>query len=109
MGVPGSVRRLSPETELILFRIAQEGLRNMCRHSEASRCWIMLEFNDDKVILTVKDNGKGFKLPDRVEDLAAVGKLGLAGMQERVRLIDGKLTIESEPGEGTTVGVEIPI
>jgi len=109
MGNAGSVRRLSPETELILFRIAQEGLRNVCRHSEASRCWIMIEFSNDKVVLTVKDNGKGFKLPDRVEDLAAVGKLGLAGMQERARLIGGKLTIESELGEGTTVSVEIPI
>ncbi len=109
MGSAGSVRRLSPETELVLFRIAQEGLRNVCRHSEASRSWIMLEFSDDKVVLTIKDNGKGFKLPDRVEDLAAVGKLGLAGMQERARLIGGKLTIESELGEGTTVSAEIPI
>lgn len=109
MGSAGSVRRLSPETELILFRVAQEGLRNVCRHSEASRSWIMLEFSDDKVGLTIKDNGKGFKLPDRVEDLAAVGKLGLAGMQERARLIGGKLTIESELGEGTTVSAEIPI
>jgi two-component system sensor histidine kinase DegS len=94
---------------LILFRIAQEGLRNMCRHSKASRCWIMIEFNDNNVVLTVKDNGKGFKLPDRVEDLAAVGKLGLAGMQERARLIGGKLTIESESDNGTTLSVEIPI
>jgi PAS domain S-box-containing protein len=109
MGSAGSVRRLSPEIELILFRIAQEGLRNMCRHSKASRCWIMIEFNDNNVVLTVKDNGKGFKLPDRVEDLAAVGKLGLAGMQERARLIGGKLTIESESDNGTTLSVEIPI
>ncbi len=109
MGSAGSVRRLSPETELILFRIAQEGLRNVCRHSEASRSWIILEFSDDKVVLTIRDNGKGFKLPDRVEDLAAVGKLGLAGMQERARLVGGKLTIESELGKGTTLSAEIPI
>jgi len=69
----------------------------------------MLEFSDDKVVLTIKDNGKGFKLPDRVEDLAAVGKLGLAGMQERTRLVGGKLTIESELSKGTTVSAEIPI
>jgi len=69
----------------------------------------MLEFSDDKVVLTIKDSGKGFKLPDRVEDLAAVGKLGLTGMQERARLIGGKLMIESELGEGTTVSAEIPI
>jgi len=109
LGSAGPVRRLSPETELILFRIAQEGLRNVCRHSQASRCWIMLEFSDEKVVLTIKDNGKGFRLPDRVEDLAAIGKLGLAGMQERARLISGKLAIESEPAGGTTVSAEIPI
>ena len=104
----GSVQRLSPEIEVMLFRIAQEGLRNVCRHSRASGCWITIEFNDDKVVLTVRDNGKGFQLPHRVEDLAAVGKLGLAGMQERARLIGGKLAIESEPGKGTTLSVEIP-
>jgi two-component system sensor histidine kinase DegS len=109
MASAGPVRRLSPETELILFRIAQEGLRNVCRHSEASRAWIMVEFIDDKVVLTIEDNGKGFKLPNRVEDLAAVGKLGLAGMQERARLVGGKLTIESELSKGTTVSAEIPI
>jgi len=109
MASAGPVRRLSPETELILFRIAQEGLRNVCRHSEASRAWIMVEFSDDKVVLTIEDNGKGFRLPNRVEDLAAVGKLGLAGMQERARLVGGKLTIESELGKGTTVSAEIPI
>jgi len=109
MGSAGSVRRLPPEIELILFRIAQEALRNVCRHSKASRCWIMIEFNDNDVVLTVKDNGNGFTLPDRVEDLAAVGKLGLAGMQERARLIDGKLTIESQLGKGTTLSVEISV
>jgi two-component system, NarL family, sensor histidine kinase DegS len=109
MASAGPVRRLSPETELILFRIAQEGLRNVCRHSEASRAWIMVEFSDDRVVLTIKDNGKGFKSPDRVEDLAAVGKLGLAGMQERAHLVGGALTIESELSKGTTVSVEIPI
>jgi two-component system sensor histidine kinase DegS len=108
MGVLGSLRRFPPETELVMFRIAQEALRNMWKHSEASRAWVTVEFGNEKIILTVKDNGKGFELPERIGDLASAGKLGLAGMQERAQLIGGTLTLQSKPGEGTTVIVEIP-
>jgi len=109
MGLVGSVHRFSPETELVLFRVAQEALRNVCKHSEASRAWVTLEFGKDRAILTIKDNGKGFSLPERVGDLAKSGKLGLAGMQERVQLVGGRLTLYSKPGEGTTITVEVPI
>lgn len=108
MGVLGSLHRFPPETELVLFRVAQEALRNMWKHSEASRAWVTVESGDDKTILTVKDNGKGFELPERIGDLASAGKLGLAGMQERAQLIGGTLTLQSKPGEGTTVIVEVP-
>ena len=108
VGVLGSLRRFPPETELILFRIVQEALRNVWKHSEASRAWVAVEFGDDKTVLTITDNGKGFKLPERIEDLASGGKLGLAGMQERAQLIGGRLMLQSEPGKGTTVTVEIP-
>ncbi|MBA7485092.1 hypothetical protein ES707_20627 [subsurface metagenome] len=108
VGILGSPRRFPPETELILFRIAQEALRNVWKHSEASDAWIVVEFGDDKTVLTITDNGKGFELPERVEDLASAGKLGLAGMQERAQLIQGKLTLQSEPGKGTTVTIEVP-
>ena len=109
MGFDGSVHRLPPETELVLFRIAQEALRNVWKHSGASKAWVTVEFGDDKVILSIKDNGKGFELPERIGDLATVGKLGLAGMQERAQLIGGRLTIQSELGKGTTVTAEVPI
>jgi len=108
MEVLGSVRRFPPEIELVLFRIAQEALRNIWKHSEASKAWVTLKFGDDKTVLTVKDNGKGFELTERIDDLTAAGKLGLAGMQERAQLIGGKLTLKSELGKGTTVTAEIP-
>ena len=108
MEVLGSVRRFTPEIELVLFRIAQEALRNIWKHSEASKAWVTLKFGDDKTVLTVKDNGKGFELTERIDDLTAAGKLGLAGMQERAQLIGGKLTLKSELGKGTTVTAEIP-
>lgn len=108
MVVLGSVRRLPPEIELVLFRIVQEALRNVWKHSGASRAWVSLEFGDDKAVLTVKDDGKGFELTERIEDLAVAGKFGLVGMQERAQLIGGKLTLQSGPGKGTTVTAEVP-
>lgn len=108
MGLFGSAHRFPPETELVLFRIAQEALRNVCKHSEASRAWVTLEFGEDKTILTIKDNGKGFAIPESIGDLASAGKLGLAGMQERARLLNGSFKVESELGKGTTVSVEVP-
>ena len=109
MAVVGTERRFSPDVELLLFRIAQESLRNVWRHSEASRAWLTLEFDESKTTLTVSDNGAGFEVPQRPGDLAKVGKLGLAGMAERARLVGGTLRLESKPGEGTIVTVEAPI
>jgi PAS domain S-box-containing protein len=109
MAVVGPERRFSPEVELLLFRIAQEALRNVWRHAEASRAWLTVEFDHSKTTLTVSDNGKGFKVPRRAGDLAEVGKLGLAGMEERARLVGGTLRLQSKPGEGAIVTVEAPI
>jgi len=109
MKVLGSVRRFLPEIELVLFRIAQEALRNVWKHSGASKARLTIEFGDGKVVLTVKDEGQGFELPERVDDLTIAGKLGLAGMQERAQLIGGKLKLQSEPGKGTTVTLEVSV
>jgi PAS domain S-box-containing protein len=107
--VVGEERRLSPEAELMLFRITQEALRNVWRHSEATEAELTVEFEEDRIRITVRDNGKGFDLPGSVGDLTRHGKLGLTGMQERARLVGGTLKTESEPGKGTTITVEAPI
>jgi len=109
MKVLGSVRRLSPEIELVVFRIAQEALRNVWKHSGTSRARVTLKFGGDKAVLTVEDEGKGFKLPEKMDDLTVAGKLGLTGMQERAQLIGGKLRLQSEPGKGTMVTLEVPV
>lgn len=98
---------LSPETQLLLFRIAQEALNNTRRHAEASRVVVKLEFESDKVRMNVSDNGKGFQLPNRAEELAGTGKLGIIGMHERARLAGGSLDIQSELGKGTQVVTEL--
>lgn len=107
--VLGTERRMPPEAELMLFRIAQEALRNMWRHSQATEAELIVEFEVGRIRITVKDNGKGFDLPSSVGDLTRSGKLGLAGMRERARLLGGDIKIESEPGKGTSITVEAPI
>jgi signal transduction histidine kinase len=105
--VVGTRRRLSPEGELTLFRIAQEALNNVKRHARATRVLTTLEFINGTVQMTIQDDGTGFQAPPHTGDLAASGKLGLIGMYERARLLGGKLEVKSEPGQGTTVAVSI--
>jgi two-component system sensor histidine kinase DegS len=105
--VYGNKRRLPPEAELELFRIVQEALSNIRRHSRASRVVTTVTFDEGRVRISVDDNGQGFELPGRTDDLAATGKLGLIGMHERARLLGGTLTVRSEPGKGTTVTVDV--
>ncbi len=108
LNVLGEERRFSPEVELLLFRIVQEALNNIRRHAQASDTRVVIEFAKDKVKLTITDNGRGFSLPGRVDDLPRSGKLGLAGMQERARLLGGTLEVKSAPGKGTILIVEVP-
>ena len=108
VNVTGTERRLHEEAELVLFRVTQEAMRNVWRHSQATRADISVEFDESKTRITVSDNGKGFDLPDKTEDLARDGKLGLAGMQERAQLLGGSITVKSEPGRGSSITVELP-
>jgi PAS domain S-box-containing protein len=104
----GVSRRLSPDIELVLFRVAQEALRNALRHAQTTSGEIAIEFGEKLIRITVKDNGKGFYLPETTGDLVKRGRLGLAGMQERIQLVGGSLKIKSKPGKGTTVAIEAP-
>ena len=106
--VDGILPELSEEAQLLLFRIAQEALRNVGKHSGATKASVSLRARD-RLEMTVADNGHGFNLPKPIGDLAATGKLGLLGMHERARLLGGTLDICSEPGKGATVVVEVPV
>ncbi len=105
--VIGEKRRLAPEAELTLFRIAQEALSNVRKHAQATQAAMTVQFADNAVQITVQDNGCGFVPPTLAGDLAATGKLGLMGMHERARLLGGALSVTSEPGQGTCVTVNV--
>ncbi len=92
--------------ELALFRIVQQALQNVKKHARAKRVSVSVEFNDDGISLSVSDDGQGFAVT-RVEDLAALVKLGLLGIEERVRLFGGRFEITSEPGRGTNLSVQV--
>ncbi len=105
--VVGRRRQLGPETQLLLFRIAQEALSNVRKHSGASEAKVVLSFAKERVGISIEDNGRGFRVPDNVTELASTGKLGLLGMSERARLVGGSLFIDALPGRGTRVVAEL--
>lgn len=107
--VTGQERRLDNEVELLLFRIVQEALNNIGKHARATQASVTVAYAPRAMRLTISDNGRGFKLDVSTEDLPRSGKLGLMSMQERVWLLEGTLEIKSEPGQGTTLLVEVPL
>lgn len=115
VGIPFSVegeeldRRLPAEVETTLFRIAQEAMSNVGRHSQANSLTIHLLADSEEVTMTLTDDGQGFAVQPLVDAQAKGQSLGIAGMQERAALAGGKLDITSVPGEGTTLRVTIPL
>lgn len=100
----GTERRFSMKLETAVFRLVQESVHNACKHSQASRIEVKLEFQKEFLLILIRDNGVGFKVEKRRDD-----SFGLIGMSERVDLLGGKLAIRSQPNEGTTVMINIPI
>ncbi len=107
--ISGKERRLPADAELMLFRAVQEALRNVWMHAQASKVQVIIEFREGSIRASVYDNGKGYILPDRFESLPRTGKFGLAGIDERMRLLGGSMSVHSEPGRGTMLTVEAPV
>jgi two-component system NarL family sensor kinase len=104
-------QRLSDQAETSLFRIAQEALTNVARHSHASEVNVDLARHDDQVSLAIRDNGRGMETPRgkaKKRNLNS-GGLGLAGMETRAQACSGRLSIESAPGKGMKIEVTCPI
>lgn len=102
--VTGGNQPLPPRVETGLYRIAQETINNACRHAQASQILVKLVATPQAVTLIVEDDGIGFVLED-----VSSGRFGLVGLNERVRLLNGRFHIESSPDEGTKIEAKIPL
>lgn len=94
--------------ELAIFRVAQEGLNNIRKHSQAEKGWLKLKLRNEKIYLEIGDNGKGFSYR-RKDELLRKGHLGLEAMRERVETLKGNFMVESKRGRGTSIIAEIPL
>ncbi|HEX6022439.1 MAG TPA: histidine kinase, partial [Solirubrobacter sp.] len=92
-------RRAGAGTEAIAYFVVAEALTNVAKHSQATRAWLTAEFQGDRLVVEVLDNGVGG---------ATMAGTGIAGLRDRVRAVDGELTLTSPPGHGTTLRVELP-
>jgi signal transduction histidine kinase len=105
--VIGQARPLAAEVEVAVLRAAQEALANVRRHARARQVVVTLSYMDDVVLLDVCDDGVGFDPTAQQLDATRAG-LGLVGMRERVEVLQGSLTMESSPGQGCTLRLELP-
>jgi signal transduction histidine kinase len=106
----GEANRLPVEIETVLFRITQEALTNVAKHAQATRVIVSLEIQKGAVTVTISDNGEGFEAQSVLNgERPHTSGWGLLGIRERTRLLGGRCTIDSTPGEGSRISVTIPL
>lgn len=101
------IAKLDSAKRMVLYRVAQEALANVAKHADASQVNVSIEKLRGVIRMEVKDNGKSFQVQDVLHSRRK-GRLGLLGMRERVEMVGGRFSIESEPDKGTTVRAEMP-
>lgn len=104
----GEIELQSPQLNSTLFRIAQEAINNVVRHSKANMVEIGLSQREDNILLEVKDDGQGFDISAVREEALQLQHLGLLGIQERAELVGGEVQLSSMPGGGTQIIVSVP-
>jgi len=105
--VSGERRKLPPEAEVTIFRITQEALNNIKRHSRATEAVVSLDFTPKRLKISIEDNGQGFRPPKKFDRLASRDKLGLIGMHQRIDSLGGTFQIRSKAGEGTSLLIDV--
>jgi signal transduction histidine kinase len=105
--LPEELERFSRDAELIIFRVIQECLTNIHRHSGSKTAAIRVTSSEDNISLEIKDQGKGMSAEKLSEIQSNASGVGIRGMRERVRQLGGKMTIQSD-SSGTTVSVSLP-
>ena len=106
----GAPQPLAAQSEIALLRAAQEGMANIRKHAQASEVVLTLSYWDNRVILDVRDNGRGFDVSAAAGKRAEIrGGLGLRGLKARLAVLGGGLEVESAPGDGTVLVAQVPI
>ena len=100
---------LPPELNITLFRIAQEAINNIVRHSQARQADITIVCGEKEISLCIKDDGRGFTVADDTDEAIRKRHWGLIGIQERLERIGGSLNLASEPGQGTLLQINAPL
>ncbi len=101
--------RLDYDTQIAIYRLIQEGLINIRKHAAANRASIRLVSSFPNIILRIEDDGQGFEIKKRREAATEEKRLGLGSMEERVSLLGGLMKIDSQPGQGTRIYIEVPV
>ncbi len=109
LNVTGEFGRLSHNAEVAVFSVVQEAINNAKKHAQASQIVIEVTPNDDDLVVSVRDNGVGFDVKAVTSRYDERGSLGMLNMEERAKIVDGTLSISSQPGQGTTVTLELPL
>lgn len=107
--VTGDEQILFPRTKIFLFRIIQEALSNVEKHAKATRVSIKLDIGIDRLRVTIMDNGVGFEMDAVLRDPEKWDHFGIKGILERTRLVGGEGHVESKPGKGTKILVDVPL
>ncbi len=102
-------QEFSEEIRLCIFRLVQESLLNIQKHAQADKVEVRLQVNAENIHLSIMDNGVGFPLPDRLEDLTRAKHFGLVGLNELVESVNGTLQIRSQPGAGCILTARVPV
>ncbi len=100
--------KLDFDTKINLYRLIQEGLNNIKKHAEAGHVIIRLVASSPNIILRIEDNGKGFDVERRLTSYFKEKRMGLSSMEERVSMLEGTMSIKSQPSKGTRIFIEVP-
>jgi len=105
----GTPVRLPSSMEIAVYRIVQETLTNIRKHANATKVNLRLQFQEDKILVEVRDDGKGFDLSQTLDSAVSVGHVGLLGMKQRAEMLGGNMKIKTGEGTGTIITLSLPI
>ncbi len=105
----GTPFRLPSSMEIAVYRVVQEALSNIRKHANASKANLRLQFQEDKVVVEVRDNGQGFDISQTLDSAISVGHMGLLGMKQRAEMLGGDIRIRTGKEAGTAITLSLPI